>query len=113
MSRARAFTLGVALAATACGPSPRRASSPRVMPTPTVPVGSCAEPTRDGVTSAAPKHERADRDLNADGAVESIVVDRTLCTADGNCFWNVFVTPAPGRGGCARYAGTFAASNLE
>ena len=61
--------------------------------------------------SAKPKLDRADRDLNGDGANESIVVDRALCTAEGNCFWNVFYTPA--RGECARYAGTFKGAALE
>jgi len=112
MSRARVIGLGLALAA--CGSSSRRGvGTARVMPTPSVQVGSCAEPTRDGVTSPSPKLDRADRDLNADGAAESIVVDRALCTSDGNCYWNVFVTPAPGSHECARYAGTFAASALE
>jgi hypothetical protein len=112
MSRARVTSLGLVVLG-ACGSSAKRVGTPRVMPTPSVQVGSCAEPTRDGVTSASPKLDRADRDLNADGALESIVVDRALCTSDGNCYWNVFVTPAAGSQECVRYAGTFAAAALE
>ena len=62
--------------------------------------------------SAKPKIERADRDLDGDGRLESIVVDRALCTAEDNCFWNVFRTGVE-RGECARYAGTFKAAALE
>jgi hypothetical protein len=89
----------------------RRASTPRVMPTPSVQVGSCANPEGDGVISAKPKLDHADRDLNGDGRNERIVVDRALCTAEGNCYWNVFVEPRAGE--CARYAGTFKAAALE
>ncbi|MDQ3334246.1 MAG: hypothetical protein M4D80_03730 [Myxococcota bacterium] len=99
------------LAITAGCPS-RRATTPKVMPTPSVQVGSCAEPGRDGVMSAKPKVDRADRDLNGDGRNESIVVDRALCTAEGNCYWNVFVGPRASDE-CARYAGTFKAAALE
>ena len=60
---------------------------------------------------ASPRIEHADRDLDGDGAAEAIAVDRTMCTGDGNCYWNVFVQPKTG--GCARYSGTFAASALE
>ncbi|HET7506302.1 MAG TPA: hypothetical protein VFK02_35025 [Kofleriaceae bacterium] len=87
-------------------------TTPRVVPTPSVQVGSCAAPGRDGVISASPRIERADRDLNGDGAVEAVVVDRALCTAEGNCYWNVFVMP-PGAGECPRYAGTFEGAALE
>ncbi|HLL20665.1 MAG TPA: hypothetical protein VK427_00960, partial [Kofleriaceae bacterium] len=88
-----------------------RPATPRVMPTPTVQVGSCAEPDRDGVMSSSPKVDRADRDLDGDGASERIVVDRNLCTPEGNCYWNVFVQRAGSE--CARYAGTFKAAALE
>jgi hypothetical protein len=86
------------------------------MPTPSVQVGSCADPVRDGVMSAKPKLDHADRDLNGDGRNERIVVDRALCTTEGNCYWNVFVGPRAGRDAsaeCARYAGTFKAAALE
>lgn len=75
-----------------------------------IPVGACGEPGRDGVTSAAPRLDHADRDLDGDGRPEAIVVDRSLCTAEGNCYWNVFATPA---GQCARYLGTFEGAALE
>lgn len=83
------------------------------MPVPSVQVGSCGEPTRDGVMSSTPRLDRADRDLDGDGSVEIIVVDRAMCHEDGNCYWNVFVGPRAGRSECARYAGTFAAAALE
>ena len=84
------------------------------MPSPSILVGACGEPGKDGVMSASPKPERADRDLNNDGRLEAIVVDRALCTAEGNCYWNVFLSPPAGSPTeCARYAGTFAASMLE
>ncbi len=84
------------------------------MPTPSIQVGACGEPGKDGVMSASPKTGRADRDLNNDGVLEAIVVDRALCTPEGNCYWNVFLSPPASRPTeCARYAGTFAASALE
>jgi len=83
------------------------------MPTPSIQVGACGEPGRDGVMGPSPKAERADRDLNGDGAIESIVVDRAMCTPEGNCYWNVFVAPRAGSQECSRYAGTFAGAALE
>jgi hypothetical protein len=82
------------------------------MPTPSVQVGACGEPGRDGVMGQAPRVEHADRDLDGDTRAETIVVDRSMCTADGNCYWNVFTT---GRepGECSRYAGTFEGAALE
>src|SRR5688572_30318361 len=86
-------------------------SGPRVLPTPSVQVGACAEPMRDGVISENPKLERSDRDLDDDKRNELITVDRSLCTAEGNCFWNVFLSRESDA--CARYAGTFKARVLE
>lgn len=82
------------------------------LPMPTIQVGSCGEPGRDGVMGSTPSVDHADRDLDGDGRPEAIVVDRSLCTAEGNCYWNVF---RAGReaGACARYAGTFAGAALE
>lgn len=82
------------------------------MPSPSIQVGACGEPGRDGVMSAKPKIARADRDLDGDGVNESIVADRALCTPEGNCYWNVFLAPASPTE-CSRYAGTFAAAGLE
>lgn len=59
--------------------------------------------------SASPRLERADRDLNGDGTPETIVTDRAMCSGDGNCYWNVFVSGSD----CARYAGTFEGAALE
>lgn len=96
----------------ACHREPR-ATSPKPIPVPSVQVGSCAIPGRDGVLSTAPRLDRADRDLNGDGSAEVIVVDRSLCTGEGNCYWNVFVAPPTGAPDCARYAGTFEGGALE
>ena len=112
LSRHHAKTIVLLLFVAACG-SRRPPSGPRVIPTPTVQVGACADPTRDGVMSAAPRLDRADRDLNHDGVPEPIVVDRAMCSADGNCYWNVFVAPPARSSECARYAGTFEAAVLE
>jgi hypothetical protein len=108
----RCSRLVLVLALAACQREPR-ATTPRPIPAPSVQVGSCATPGHDGVMSAAPKLDRADRDLDGDGAVEAIVVDRSLCTGEGNCYWNVFVAPPPGAPDCARYAGTFEGGALE
>ena len=82
------------------------------MPTASIQPGTCAVPERDGIMSDKPRVDHADRDLDGDGRVELIVVDREKCTADGNCYWNVFRQPRE-VGECARYAGTFAGSALE
>jgi hypothetical protein len=99
-------------AAGACHREPRT-TTPRPVPVPSVQVGTCGSPGRDGVIGAAPRLERADRDLNGDGVFEAVVVDRSLCTREGNCYWNVFIVPAAGSSECARYAGTFEAGALE
>lgn len=103
--------IGLVVALVACQPPPQRSTSPRPAVQSSVQIGSCAAPERDGVISGAPRLDRADRDLNGDGVAEIIVVDRTLCTAEGNCSWNVFLVPSGGD--CPRYAGTFAGSALE
>lgn len=107
----RIFVIGGVMLG-ACHREPRP-TTPRAVPRPGVAVGVCATPGRDGVMSAAPRLDRADRDLNGDGAAEAIVVDRALCTAEGNCYWNVFVLPPAGSSECPRYAGTFEGGALE
>ena len=62
--------------------------------------------------SDSPKVDHADRDLDSDGRTEIIVVDRAMCTADGNCYWNVFRQPREASE-CARYAGTFAGASAR
>ena len=84
----------------------------RAVPTPSIQVGACGDPGHDGIVSAAPRLEHADRDLDGDGQAELIVVDRAKCSDDGNCYWNVF-RRSRDPGECARYAGTFAGSALE
>lgn len=100
--------------AVACGskaaPARTTPSGP-AMPVPTVRIGDCADPATDGVIGDAPQLRRADRDLNGDEVSEAVVADRTMCTEEGNCHWNVFVVDATA--GCTRYAGTIAAAAIE
>ncbi len=103
----------VIAALTACTKARPATTGPREVPTPSVQVGACGQPGRDGVMGASPHIERADRDLDGDGTPESIVVDRSMCTGEGNCYWNVFKPPPAGSEECARYAGTFAGAALE
>ena len=105
------FVLAIALVG--CAGRAKPASTARVIPTPSVQVGQCGEPGRDGVMGNAPRVDRADRDLDGDSVVENIVVDRGMCTPDGNCYWNVFRSPPAGSGECSRYVGTFAGAALE
>lgn len=106
--------LVLALGALAACPAraARAPEPPRVerLPTPSVHVGECAAPERDGVVSERPDRVRADRDLDGDGRPETVVADRALCT-DGNCYWNVFVREEPD--GCERFAGAIAGTALE
>jgi len=102
----------LAIVAGACRPE-RKPATPREMPLPSIQVGACGQPGRDGVMSTSPRPEHADRDLDGNGVVEVIVVDRSMCTPEGNCYWNVFLSPPAGSTECARYAGTFAAAALE
>jgi hypothetical protein len=105
-----------ALAALVAGACDRR-RPPIKAPPSTVPLGSCADPRRDGILGERPALRRADRDLDGDRAVELVVADRNLCTADGNCYWNVYAPPAvsgpPGEPPCWRYLGTIAASGID
>ena len=103
--------IATAIALAACQRGPR-ATTPRPMPTASVQVGACGTPGRDGVMGRAPRAERADRDLDGNGTREPIVVDRALCTREGNCYWNVFVGPGS-TADCARFAGTFEGVALE
>lgn len=106
----RWLVLGVCLAA--CTKKAPTTPTTIRMPTASVQPGSCGEPSRDGVMGTSPQVDHADRDLDSDGRPEIIVVDRSQCTADGNCYWNVFRQPRDASD-CARYAGTFAGANLE
>jgi hypothetical protein len=113
---ALALTLALAplgLGLSACGSKNRASSHPRsaTVPIPTVRVGDCAAPERDGVHGDAPRMRRADRDLDGDGTPEAVVADETMCTADGNCYWNVFVRSEASE--CERYAGALAGAALE
>ena len=100
------------LAAACAGKKSSTTATTVRLPTPSVQVGACGEPGRDGVMGSAPKLDRADRDLDSDGRPEAIVVDRSMCTEEGNCYWNVF-TAGRTPGECSRYAGTFQAAVLE
>ncbi|HMG21064.1 MAG TPA: hypothetical protein VK607_07090 [Kofleriaceae bacterium] len=107
------FVAGVGVAALAACHRAARPTTLHRAPSPSVLVGSCASPGRDGVIGGSPRLERADRDLNGDGVAEAIAVDRALCSAEGNCYWNAFVLPRTGASDCARYVGTFEGSALE
>lgn len=101
------------LALAACG---GKSKKPRVgaVPVPTVAVGDCASPGRDGVMSDRPQVIHADRDLDGDGEPEAVVADKAMCTPEGNCYWNVFVPPPENAAEqCQRFAGTLAAAALE
>ena len=87
------------LALAACGSSRKVVARPRPLPTPTGTVGSCADPQRDGAVSAAPRLERADRDLDGDGRSEIVVTDRARGTDHGNRDWHL---DAPGAAQWAR-----------
>jgi hypothetical protein len=76
-------------------------------------LGRCADVARDGVLGKQPLLRRADRDLDGDGSPELVVADRTLCTAAGNCHWNLFTRPRSGGEDCPRYAGTVEAYGIE
>ncbi len=91
---------------------PATTPSTRTQLSPTVQVGACGDPTRDGVIGDRPRIEHADRDLDGDGRTETIVVDRNKCTAEANCYWNVFEQPRD-PADCARYIGTFEGAALE
>ncbi len=111
MSVRRAVVL-VVLAA--CGGATRPEVRAVPVPVPTVAMGDCGKPGADGVMSAHPDVIHADRDLDGDGVPEVVVADRTMCTREGNCFWNVFVQPPEGAADqCQRFAGTLAAAALE
>jgi hypothetical protein len=113
MSTSRLAALAVMFVA-ACGGKARRDDTrPQLLPVPVIAVGACARPDADGVIGPHPKLEHADRDLSGDGQVEQVVVDRNLCTADGNCYWNVYVRGGSDGTACDRYAGTIAGASLE
>lgn len=104
-----AITVGGA----ACGPKAHSPTKPQLLPVPVIAVGSCARPEADGVVGTSPRLDHADRDLSGDGTPEIVVVDRNLCTAVGNCYWNVYVRAAGDGTSCDRYAGTIAGAALE
>jgi len=105
--------VALALSTAACASSRKRATVPSrgLAATSTVAVGDCGDPNRDGALGAEIDPRRADRDLDADGVPEIVVADRTLCGAEGNCYWNLF-DGKPVRG-CRRYLGTIAAMGIE
>jgi hypothetical protein len=98
----------------ACGGKSNRASTrPTLLPVPVIAVGACGKPTTDGVLGEKPRLEYANQDLSGDGHPEIVVVDRSLCTGDGNCYWNVFAKSSADPEACDRYAGTLAGAWLE
>ena len=115
MIRIGGIAVVTALGLAACAARAKPATlAARVVPVPTVAVGSCALPEHDGIVSSSPRLERADRDLDGDGVPEIVVVDRAACVNDGNCYGNVFLAPrADEATSCSRYAGTWAGAVLE
>jgi hypothetical protein len=108
----RWLVAGVLLVA-ACGGKGKPART-TVVPVPTVAVGDCGRPGTDGVMGERPEVVHADRDLDGDGVPEVVVADRTMCTPEGNCYWNVFVAAPEGAAEpCQRFAGTVAAVAIE
>jgi len=105
------IVLAAGLGALGCGSRAVSRGPARPQPAATLAPGDCGEPGRDGVLGASPRIDRADRDLDGDGTAETVAVDRRMCTADGNCYWNLFSGRA--RGGCRRYLGTIAATGIE
>ena len=98
----------------ACGSRPHRDTRTATVPVPSVQAGDCGKPGVDGVMSEHPEVVHADRDLNGDGVDEVVVADRTMCTAEDNCYWNVFVEPREDAANqCQRFAGTLSAAALE
>lgn len=106
-----ALALGCAVMTLACG---SRALPPQSRPQPLparpeVHPGDCADPTAHGVFGEQPSLWRADRDLDGDDVDEIVVADRTLCTPEGNCHWNLYRT----EGECYRYLGTVSAASIQ
>jgi hypothetical protein len=98
----------------ACGGHHGHPAHASAVPVPTVAVGDCGRPGTDGVMGPHPEAVHADRDLDGDGVDEVVVADRTMCTPEGNCYWNVFVAPREEAADqCQRFAGTLAAAALE
>jgi hypothetical protein len=108
MQCSRLLLLAAALsAAAACART--RAVNPA--PVPAGGVGQCIDPARGGVVGKRPQLTRADRDLDGDRRPELVVADRSMCTAQGNCYWNVYAEDR--ESGCHRYLGTVAASVID
>jgi hypothetical protein len=89
----------------------RHATPTRPIPVSTAAVGQCADPGASGVISKSPRLQRADRDLDGDGRAEVVVADRAMCTAEGNCYWNVYRKDAGDA--CHRYLGTVAGAVID
>lgn len=112
-SPSRGRWVAVAGVVVGCGRHPQPTTPVGVdsLPAASIRVGACGAPERDGVMSDRPQLRRADRDLDGVGGLERVVADERMCTADGNCYWNVFIPGEPG--GCERYVGTIAGRALE
>jgi hypothetical protein len=107
--RTTGLAAAVALALWASGCSRTRAVHPQ--PVPSGRVGQCADPESSGVMGKRPRIARADRDLDGDDRPEVVVADRGMCTAHGNCYWNLYSRDRTA--GCQRYLGTIAASVID
>lgn len=81
------------------------------MPLSNAPIGQCADPGQGGVIGRHPRLVRGDRDLNGDREAEVVVADRSLCTDDGNCYWNVYDRDRTA--GCERLVGTIEGAFID
>jgi hypothetical protein len=104
---APALALALVLVAAGCA----RSRAVRPQPVASGTVGQCVDPQRGGVVGRRPRLARADRDLDGDDRPEVVVADRNMCTAHGNCYWNLYSHDR--QAGCQRYLGTIAASVID
>ncbi|MCA9675469.1 MAG: hypothetical protein H6709_22290 [Kofleriaceae bacterium] len=112
--RLRLVALGLGVLGAGCGGKSRGAAHAQPMPVPSIGVGECGQPESAGVLGDHPDLVHADRDLDGDGQPEVVVADRSMCSPEGNCYWNVFVRPPAGAADtCQRFAGTLAGTALE
>jgi len=109
--RMSALALMASLVGACGGRSVTKSTKLPTAPNANVGVGDCGDPGRNGVVSVRPNMKRADLDLNDDGRPEPVVADRSLCTKEGNCHWNIFVRDATT--GCHRYVGTVAGAGMQ
>ena len=95
----------------ACATETYRGERHAGFPTLTGTTGNCSSVESTGVVGKYKQLERYDYDLDRDGKREIVIVDRSLCTKEGNCYWNLFSTTLKEH--CNSYLGTVAGASLE